>query len=249
LTTQASHSRAHGTHPCRALVATYLRLPTAFAFRMVRSRQRFAPEERRVARKCPVRMRGKTGHVTSGLPAGVTKISQNKRVCVGVDPACDRDQVGDRYEDDRTGAFSHRVGGPGSGRAENLIKTRQPVARTEVPRNGRQGAVRRRGAKPHRPDAGAALQRLHDRHAELISRRGRAAAGIIWNSRTGEARRPYRLPLRLFACRRRNTQSRGRASYEALSVRARMPCGVGGLGRDSGATQDPPRCRPSPHSV
>ena len=31
-------------------------------------------------------MRGKTGHVTSGLPAGVTKISQNKRVRVGVDP-------------------------------------------------------------------------------------------------------------------------------------------------------------------
>jgi hypothetical protein len=27
-----------------------------------------------------------------------------------------------------------------------------------------------------------------------------------------------------------------------------MACGVGGLGRDSGATQDPPRCRPSPHS-
>jgi hypothetical protein len=31
-------------------------------------------------------MRGKTRHVTSGLPAGVTKISQNKRVRVGVDP-------------------------------------------------------------------------------------------------------------------------------------------------------------------
>jgi hypothetical protein len=31
-TTQASHSRAHGAHPCRALVATYLRVPTAFAW-------------------------------------------------------------------------------------------------------------------------------------------------------------------------------------------------------------------------
>ena len=31
-------------------------------------------------------MHGKTRHVTSGLPAGVTKISQNKRVRVGVDP-------------------------------------------------------------------------------------------------------------------------------------------------------------------
>jgi hypothetical protein len=31
-------------------------------------------------------MRGKTRHVTSGLPAGVTKISQNRRVRVGVDP-------------------------------------------------------------------------------------------------------------------------------------------------------------------
>jgi len=36
--------------------------------------------------QCPVRTRGKTRHVTSGLPAGVTKISQNKRVRVGVDP-------------------------------------------------------------------------------------------------------------------------------------------------------------------
>ena len=31
-------------------------------------------------------MRDKARHVTSGLPAGVTKISQNKRVRVGVDP-------------------------------------------------------------------------------------------------------------------------------------------------------------------
>ena len=72
-------------------------------------------------------MRGKTGHVTSGLPAGVTKISQNKRVRAGVDRACARNQLGDGYEDDRTGVFSHRVGGPGSGRAENPIETRRSL--------------------------------------------------------------------------------------------------------------------------
>ena len=93
LTTQASHSRAHGTHPCRALVATYFGVPTAFAW--CDRGKASAPEQGRVARNVLFECAAKPDSVTSGLPACVTKISQNKRVRVGVDPACDRDQLGD----------------------------------------------------------------------------------------------------------------------------------------------------------
>src|SRR5262245_29337200 len=44
------------------------------------------------------------------------------------------------YEDDRTGVFSHRVGGSISGCAENPREKQRRVVGTEVSRNGGQGA-------------------------------------------------------------------------------------------------------------
>jgi hypothetical protein len=71
-------------------------------------------------------------------------------------------------------------------------KCRQMVGKEQYEGEGRS----------HMGHAGAALQRLHDRHAELISRRGRAAHARASSERpsvAGGARRPYRLRPCLFA--------------------------------------------------